>query len=109
MIVEQGVDAVVMLTKLDEPRQRGNYLNTYVLLNVKKIAVLPINIFIFSNSYLDSVNVDQMCARYWPTANGVEEFEHMYIRNLNESNVKTAQDRVLEDLMQRRLEIRCGK
>ena len=59
-------------------------------------------------SFLDSVNVDQMCARYWPIANGVEEFEHMYIRNLNESNVKTAQDKVVDDVMQRRLEIRCG-
>ena len=44
MIVEQGVDAVVMLTKLDEPRQRGNYLNIYVPLNVstlKKLKFLP--------------------------------------------------------------------
>ena len=64
--------------------------------------------FLHFVSFLDSVNVDQMCARYWPTASGVEEFEHMYIRNLSESNVKTAQDRVVDDLMQRRLEIRCG-
>ena len=50
-----------------------------------------------------------MCARYWPTANEVGEFEHFFIRNLNESKVKSGQGRTVEDLIQRRLEVRCGK
>ena len=47
MIVEQGVDAVVMLTKLDEPRQRGNYLNIYVPLNVSTLKCVPFNVYNF--------------------------------------------------------------
>ena len=52
--------------------------------------------------------MDQKCARYWPHANEVEEFERFYIRNLSESNIKTDQGKTIDDLILRWLELRCG-
>ena len=52
--------------------------------------------------------MDQKCARYWPNANEVEEFERFYIRNLSESNVQTDQGKTVDDLILRWLELRCG-
>ena len=54
------------------------------------------------------MNMDQKCARYWPHANEVEEFERFYIRNLSESNVQTDQGKTVDDLILRWLELRCG-
>lgn len=50
--------------------------------------------------------MDQKCARYWPVENGVEEFGHMYIRNLSESKMKNDNNQSVDDLIQRKLELR---
>ena len=53
--------------------------------------------------------LDQKCARYWPHANEVEEFGQYYVRNLNESKIQTDKGNIVEDLITRFLELRCGK
>ena len=53
--------------------------------------------------------MDQKCARYWPHANEVEEFGQFYVRNLSESNVKTENGKAVDDLIERWLELRCGR
>ena len=52
--------------------------------------------------------MDQKCARYWPHANEVEEFGQFYVRNLSESNVQTETGKIVDDLILRWLELRCG-
>ena len=52
--------------------------------------------------------MDQKCARYWPHANEVEEFGQFYVRNLSESNVQTETGKIVDDLISRWLELRCG-
>ena len=53
--------------------------------------------------------MDQKCARYWPHTNEVEEFGQFYVRNLSESNVKTENGKAVDDLIERWLELRCGR
>ena len=52
--------------------------------------------------------MDEKCARYWPVENEAEEFGHMHIRNLTESNMKNGNDQSVDDLVERKLELRNG-